>query len=167
MQRGPVTEARRFEMIAEIGVLEEHSILEIGCDHGGFLDWLGREHAGLDYTGICSEPSETESLRRRFPAVRILNEAAGRLLGLDADWVFIRPAALPKATVATPEHLRDLVERWFPSAHFGLSIDLSEALSDPDAFDAGRLASLLRPLASRVTLHHEGDPGAAALFLYR
>lgn len=57
----------RFKIFSEIGDLNQHSILDIGCGFGDFYQYLKDNNIKVDYTGIDICPVFIDVCRKRFP----------------------------------------------------------------------------------------------------
>jgi SAM-dependent methyltransferase len=63
----PVSQQRRFSILAEIGPLTDCSVLDIGCGLGDFLPWLQERFPEIRYTGIDVTPAMIAKAAERFP----------------------------------------------------------------------------------------------------
>ena len=57
----------RFKIFSEIGNLDGHSVLDIGCGFGDFYQYLKDQSIKIKYTGIDVCPSFINVCRQRFP----------------------------------------------------------------------------------------------------
>jgi SAM-dependent methyltransferase len=64
----PVSQEKRFSVLAEIGSLDHTSVLDVGCGLGDFLPWLRQRFPAITYTGIDVTPAMIAKARERFPS---------------------------------------------------------------------------------------------------
>ena len=57
----------RFKIFSEIGNLDGHSVLDIGCGFGDFYQYFKDQSIKIKYTGIDVCPSFIKVCRQRFP----------------------------------------------------------------------------------------------------
>jgi SAM-dependent methyltransferase len=105
------SQAKRFRVLAEIGLKNGERVLDVGCGLGDFYGWMQDNGLqGVSYKGIDITPALIEKARAKYPGqdfeVRNILESAS---GCEADYVFVsgifakrsrERAAFAKAMVA-------------------------------------------------------------------
>ena len=64
----------RFEILSEIGNLENCSILDVGCGVGDLYDFLRSRLGGFAYLGIDIVPEMIGQAKQKYPTADFLNE---------------------------------------------------------------------------------------------
>lgn len=171
------SQERRFAVLAEIGLADGDSVLDVGCGIGDLLAWLGRARLAVDYTGLDITPLMVETARDRFPQHVFV---AGCLLHdppLPAacfDWV-VASGIFAHRRDRPDAYMRAMIEAMLTRARKGVAVN-SLSLKAPYAHrwtlyhadpDATHAWARDRADVARVVLREDYNPSDFTLYLYR
>lgn len=166
---------RRFEVLAEGGIADGDSVLDVGCGTGDLLAFLrGRGHVGV-YRGIDITPEMVGACRTRFPDVRfdVANLMTDDLQGFRECDVVVASGLFYYRRHEPAAYMRQMVERLFSLATKLLVFNSLSAWADRPSegveFRADPIKTLnfCRGLSAKVALRHDYHPGDFTIYLRR
>ncbi len=118
----------RFAVLADIGIGDGDSLLDVGCGFGDFKRWIESRECRLDYTGIDLSPDLVEQARARHPDGRFfigdlfdLPDSEGRF-----DWVILSGALNEQLHDDSTYALR-VIERMYALCRNGVAFNMLDA----------------------------------------
>jgi trans-aconitate methyltransferase len=168
----PRSQTARFEVLAEIGDLNGHSVLDVGCGHGDLRAFLGERYPNLHYLGIDHfEPFLEVAYERHasWPNTRFLlgDFTTARLPEVD---YIVASGALGYRDQESDFVVR-MIDKLYASCRVALGFNLLRHVPDGEtvlaAYDPETIASHCRRLASRVSLREGYLQNDFTVFLYR
>ncbi len=164
----------RFAAAFRRGLLEDSSILDVGCGFGHMLDYLRRRKINARYTGVDIAPPMIDTARQWHPEgdFRLLNILESPI-DEHWDWVF-----LVGAFNATPghegwwEYVQQMMRRMYDLCNRGVAADFLSSYVDfqkPGAFHARpeQVFSFAKTLTRRVSLCHDYMAYEFMVYLYK
>ncbi len=117
---------RRFEVLADIGIGTNDTVLDIGCGLGDFYQFLKeRGHTG-EYTGIDITPGMVERARIRFAQGRFLNGDFWEIDNTLYDWV-TASGIFYLNTEGGAQYVQDSAKKMFQIARKGIAFNCLSA----------------------------------------
>lgn len=168
----PRSQTARFEVLAEIGDLNDHSVLDVGCGHGDLRAFLDERYPRLHYLGIDHFEPFLEVAHERYaswPNTRYLlgDFTTARLP--ETDYV-IASGALGYRSRESDFAIR-MIDKLYSSCRVALGFNLLGHLPDGEtilaAYDPETIASHCQRLASRISLREGYLQDDFTVFLYR
>jgi trans-aconitate methyltransferase len=170
--KSPRSQTARFEVLAEIGDLNGHSVLDVGCGHGDLRAFLGERYPDLHYLGIDHFEPFLEVADERYASW----PNTGFLLGdfttarlPEVDYV-IACGALGYRTQESDFVVR-MIDKLYASCRVALGFNLLRHIPEGEAvlaaYDPEPIADHCRRLTSRVSLREGYLPDDFTVFLYR
>ena len=165
------SQRRRFEMLAEIGDLNDCTILDVGCGHGDMRAHLGEKFPRLRYAGI----------EQMEPFLQVAVERYGDL----PDTVFYQgdfsTAVLPEFDFVLasgalgyrsnePDFVLHMITRLFACSSIGFGFNMLRRVPHPQgvlaAYEPDFIVAHCRELTSRVELHEGYLQDDFTVFMY-
>lgn len=168
----PRSQTARFEMLAEIGDLNDHSVLDVGCGHGDLRAFLGEQYPNLHYLGIDHFEPFLEVAYERYaswPNTRFLlgDFTTARLP--EVDYV-LASGALGYRSQESDFVVR-MIDKLYASCRVALGFNLLRHMPDREtvlaAYDPEAIDNHCQRLASRVSLREGYLQDDFTVFLYR
>jgi trans-aconitate methyltransferase len=173
-------QARRFEVLCEVGDLEGATLADVGCGLGDLFGHLRARGASARYVGYDITPGMVEAARAKYPEARFeLRDVLAEGLGGPFDYVF----ASGTFNIRIPDHdafLREMLAVMFAGCRravaFNILRPLAEELPEPFAtwareqyyeIEPDALVPDCRALGAEVEAREGYLPGEFALYLRR
>ena len=164
----------RFKVLAEVGKLNNSSLLDVGCGMGDLYGWLKEENIATRYRGIDITPEMTTIAKKRFPGGDF---SVGNMLestqGSGQQYDFIIASGIFYLRQNAPvEYLQTMVATMFKAARIAVAFNSLSTWFEPK--DAGEFyadplqtVQFCRTLTPWVCLRHDYHPRDFTVFLYR
>ncbi len=168
----PEGQRRRFEVLAEIGGLDGHRVLDVGCGLGHLYDFLARRKIRARYVGFDLSPRIVASARKLHPGVTFeVRDALSDPLPRKADFVFAS-GVLNLDTGNNEAAMRRLLRACFTACRVAAGVNMLSTWADRFErqrfyYDPLRMAQVARRLTRRVVLRHDYMPHDFTLYLHR
>jgi len=174
--RSQEAQQRRFAVLAEIGLRDRHTVLDVGCGTGDLVHWmLHHDLTPRDYLGLDITPAMVEAARARFPEHRFLRGCPltdPDLLDDRYDWVLA--SGIFAHRYEDPEaYMHRMIGAMLERATLGVAVN-SLSSKAPNAaqwtmFHANPEATLAwaRTVAPVAVLREDYDPHDFTLYLYQ
>ena len=163
----------RFKVLAEVGIKNGDSILDLGCGFGDFINYLGRHNISVDYTGYDINPSLIKIAQSRFPdkvfAVKdILDEQFPVFDYIVSSSCF----NLPLSAHDNYEFVELIMKRCFEHSRKGVSIDFLSSYVDFESaegfhYQPQRVFDIAKRITKRVNLRHDYPLFEFNIYLYK
>jgi SAM-dependent methyltransferase len=162
----------RFEILAEIGDLHKHSVLDLGCGFGDFYEFLSAKGLDIDYTGYDISPKFVAIAKGRhsnlhFEVKDILKDPVER------KFDYIVSSGIFNYKISNNEQfIRELFRKSLELSNLGVAHNmLSSCVDYRDAnlyyADSSEILSFCQTLSRRVTLRHDYMPFEFTAYVYK
>jgi len=159
----------RFRILAEMGISQGSTLLDVGCGLGDFYAWQKNQGLELKYFGVDITPAMVVAAKKRFDDAHfqvadLLENDAGSFDYVIASGIFYFRENDPQG------YLEHTVERLFKKCRIGLAFNsLSNWSPRQDAgefyADPLRTVDFCRSLSPFVTLRHDYHPGDFTIYI--
>ncbi len=163
----------RFQVLAEVGIEERHSVLDVGCGLGHFLSFLrGGGNLGM-YRGVDSCEAMIAALTRGDSTL-LADFVVADALTADlprADYA-VSSGMLNIETSANEEQMATLLRKCFDACTIGCAVNMlsSRAQTKRDGrhyYDPAAWLQRAFEISPSVVLRHDYRPNDFTLYLYR
>lgn len=163
----------RFDVMTQVGELEGHSVLDVGCGLGNLLGFLRQRNIHCDYNGVDIHHGMIDEARRRFPDTKF--EVSDILELKDPlpqyDYVLLS-GALNLSQDGHGEFMKAIVGRLFGLARRAAAFNVLSVFADffsPGEFYANPIEVLKYcfSFTRKVSLRHDYLPHDFTVFLYK
>jgi SAM-dependent methyltransferase len=166
------TQNLRFRILAEIGQLANHSVLDVGCGLCAFYEYLVRPGIKCDYTGYEIQDSMFKIAQKRFPQLPIFQRDF--LTDTDEktyDYVIMAGILSLKLT-ENERYIRSMFETALRRCKIGIAANMMSTYVDyHDDYlyyaDPCEIFKLAKELTPRVALRHDYMPYEFIIYLYK
>jgi len=164
----------RFDILAEIGISEGSSVLDVGCGLADFYAHLIGKGINVQYTGIDIVPELIDEARIAYPALdlRTLDLQDNPFPAGSYDYVVSSQVFNLRLEKEKNEALvQDMLRVMFNIARSGVAIDLLTSYVDFQQehlyyYQPEKLFSFAKQLTRRVTLRHDYPLFEFCIYLY-
>jgi SAM-dependent methyltransferase len=166
------TQHKRFDVLAQIGNLNNCTILDIGCGNADLCSYLNQKFEQIQYHGIDLISLFLDNAiekNKDFPNTRFY---VGDFMDADlpaADYILLSGALNYKNT--DPDYIFKAIAKLYHHSKIGLAFNLlSEALS-PDSiivsYPPAIIKAFCETLSPKVVLKNDYDDSDFTLFVYK
>ena len=170
------SQKKRFEVLSEIGDLNNSSILDIGCGTGAFYKYLNNIYQDIDYTGIDINENMVKIAMENFSGVTffctdILNKVENKIRNRKFDYVFLS-GALNLSINSHEVIVNDMMRKMFDLSIKGVALNFlsihadffsaGECYSDPE-----KILSTALMIDRKVTLRHDYMPHDFTVYIFK
>lgn len=118
----------RFKVLADIGIQDADSVLDVGCGFGDFKFWHESKQCKLDYTGIDLSPDLLAKAQEKHPDGNFLS---GDLFDMDFeeksfDWVILS-GALNEQLHDNSSYAKSIITRMYQLCRKGVAFNMLDA----------------------------------------
>ncbi|MBB4313049.1 class I SAM-dependent methyltransferase [Roseospira marina] len=173
------SQQRRFLVLSEAGLRSGHSLLDVGCGTGDFVEWLNDHGYDLGYCGLDLTPAMVDHAAFRFPELTFVQ---GCLLATPPpvlplprfDWV-VASGIFAHRRDDPETYMRAMIRAMLDRADRGVSVN-SLSMNAPHANrwtlfhaepEAARAWAESQDDVVRVVLREDYDPNDFSLYLYK
>jgi SAM-dependent methyltransferase len=165
----------RFDVLTQIGDLQNASVLDVGCGFGDLRAFLKKKGIVVRYTGLDLQPAFIEEARRRHPGGEFFCADVERFdPPQPPDYVLISGTFNVKFREDQEAWVFRILHRLFGLAQRGVGINMLSTYYDPghyrdDMFycHPERALAEAHAITRWVTLRHDYLPHDFTLYLYR
>lgn len=163
----------RFQVLADIGVSEGDSILDVGCGLGDFYEWLDKNLPSLAYAGLDMTPAMVKAAAKRFPSVSFIEGTIDALIEQRQQFDFVMASGIFAHRQQSPiDFLHNMIEKMYEQSIKGCAFNCLSSwrdIKDEQEFYANPLSTVefCRSLSSRVVLRHDYHEGDFTIYMYR
>ncbi|MAH06459.1 MAG: hypothetical protein CL561_12960 [Alphaproteobacteria bacterium] len=164
---------KRFKILAEIGLTDNDSVLDIGCGLGDLFGWLKmHDYKNIQYKGIDITDALIKQAQVKYPSA--VFESVNVLEGnytTQFDYVFAS-GVFAKRNTDTANFAKTMIEKMFSFAQKGVAFNslssLSENLSaDDNSLDPYGLLDFCRNLSPWTILRMDYHPHDFTIYIKR
>jgi SAM-dependent methyltransferase len=162
----------RFEILSQIGELNNCSILDIGCGFGDLYGFLTKKGLNIKYTGYDINPSLIKIAKEVYPeAFFEVKDVEGEEVNKVFDWVFSSGIFNFKLS-DNESFIRSMLRKMFQLSKKGVAADFMSTYVDfknkelyytrpEDIFN------FCKTLSKRVSLRHDYMPFEFCVYIYK
>jgi 2-polyprenyl-3-methyl-5-hydroxy-6-metoxy-1,4-benzoquinol methylase len=162
----------RFAVLAEVGNLNNCSVLDIGCGFGDFYDFLETKGINTQYTGYDISTKFIKIAQKRHPALSfavkdILEEKTSK------KFDYVVSSGVVNARLSDNEGvLQRLIAECFKLCKIGAAVNMMSKYVDYEDkslfyYSPERVFTFCKTLTKRVTLRHDYMPFEFTVYLYK
>ena len=162
----------RFKILAQIGDLAHHSVLDVGCGYADLYPFLKQRFAGVAYLGIEQMPELLEVAQARYSHATDINLSTGDFLAAPlplSDYVLASGSLNYRHR--HPRFIYQAIEKLFAGCRLGLGFNLlswEPAGGGPlAAYDPADIVAFCKTLTPNVVLLEGYWDGDFTVFVYR
>lgn len=162
----------RFEILSEIGDLNNCSILDIGCGFGDFCGFLIKKGLNVEYTGYDINPNLIRIAREVYPKAHFeVKDIEEEEINKVFDWVF-SSGAFNFRLSNNEGFIRSMLRSMFQLSKKGVAADFMSAYVDfknEEAYYAKpeEIFSFCKTLSKRLLLRHDYIPFEFCVYIYK
>jgi SAM-dependent methyltransferase len=161
----------RFSMLADIGDMNNRSVLDVGCGHGDLRGYLGAQYPSLHYTGIDQARSflAVAAERYQLPNTTFLMCDFFNAELPPADYVLLSGSLNYRSS--DPDFIYKMIAKLFNASQIACGFNLLSYINDPGgilvAYNIDKIMSHCRTLSTNVVLHNKYCDGDFTVWMYR
>ena len=163
---------RRFNILNQIGDLQNQSLLDVGCGFADLYDFLKDKKIEVNYTGLDITEPILEDARKKFPLVKFINDS---LLNLPESSMFDYVFASGIYTYRSEkeyEYIEDMTKSMFAHCIKGVAFNcLSQWADTKDEgefyADPCTIIEIGHKLTKRLVMRHDYQPNDFTIYLYK
>lgn len=162
----------RFMALTNIGKMNHHSILDVGCGFGDLLDFLEKQRLIVDYVGYDINPEFIEIAKDRHKKVKFeVRDIEEDVNEQRFDWVLSSGVFNHKVS-DNEEFVRNMLTKMFEIAKLGVAVDFLSTYVDFQEgnsyhSDPKEVFDFCKSLTKRVTLRHDYLLYEFCVYLYK
>lgn len=164
----------RFKVLSEVGDLNNHSVLDLGCGFGDFYLDLKERGIKVDYTGYDICPDFIEICKKRFTEARFETKD----IQIDPvkqrfDYVVSSQTFNNKLVNEDNETLiRDIIKKAYELSNIGMAIDMLSTYVDFKEerlyyYNPEEIFKFCKTITKRVALRHDYPLFEFTLYVYK
>lgn len=168
----PESQLRRFEVLVQVGDIQNSSILDVYCGLADFYDFLKASGLNVDYRGIEVVPAFVRQIRKSRPEARVetgdfLEESFG------GEWDYVFASGIFYREVSDSLALmRKSIEKMFRMCRRAVAFNSLSAYAgvrEPGEFLASpeETFAFCKSLTPCVTLRHDYMPHDFTIYMYK
>ena len=170
------SQKKRFEVLSEIGNLNNCSILDIGCGTGAFYKHLDNLYHDINYTGIDINENMVKIAKQTFPettffCIDILNKVENEIKNRKFDYIFL--SGVLNLSINNHEAMvSDMMKKMFDLSIKGIALNFLSMHAD--FFSAGecylnpeKILSAALMIDRKVTLRHDYMPHDFTVYIFK
>jgi len=169
----PKSQKQRFEVLSEIGDLNDKDILDVGCGFGDFRSFLNKQKIQIgSYAGIDLNYESIKIARERHPTDLFF---LGDILELEKGPLIDYSFASGLFCLATPgwyDHFLEVCQKMFDISEIGVGFNLLSIhgeCKNKNAFYAAPsdILSFAEVITHKVVLRHDYRDNDFTIYMYR
>jgi len=162
----------RFCILAEIGNLNNHSVLDVGCGFGDFCDFLEKRKLKIQYSGYDISSKFIEIARKRHPdKIFKVKDILKENLRNKFDYVISSGICNLRISDNT-NFLKKILVKSFELSKLGVAANMISNYVDYEDEDlyyyrSDEIFTFSKNLTKRVALRHDYMPFEFTIYLYK
>ena len=163
-----VSQKLRFNILSKVGLLEGHSVLDVGCGLGDLYAWLQYQGIKCRYSGIDITPKMVVSARERFPGINFFIQDVFNQIPEKHDYILMSGVF----AYQNIHSFKEMITILFQCANEAIAFNLLSSLSpDKDSgefyADPAEILKFCQTLTSWVVLRHDYHPRDFTIYMYK
>jgi len=170
--RDKVQQYVRFAILSEIGDLNNHSVLDIGCGFGDFFDFLKQKGMKVEYTGYDISSRLIKIAEKKYPrAIFKVKDISEEEVNKKFDYV-ISSGIFNHKLSNNENFVREMLTKSFELCNIGIAINMMSSYVDYQDehlyyYHPEAIFAFCKSLTRRVTLRHDYMPYEFTIYLYK
>lgn len=164
---------KRFEVLADIGILSGHTVLDVGCGLGSFYRFLAGKNIKVDYTGLDISWKMAQHANMAIERGSIIQGNLDCISGERKrfDWV-VASGVFTYGFSDVAGVFNEAVEKMWRVAGSGVAFNVLSSWADTRTpgelqVDPSDILPLCSTLTRRVCLRHDYMPHDFTVYLFR
>lgn len=159
----------RFQVLSEIGNINNSTVLDVGCGFGDFCGFFEKKKLNVKYYGVDINQDFINIAKNRYPNGNFeLRDIEKNPFKKKFDWVF----GAGIFTLASLKNVEPIIKEQFRICKKGIAIDfLGTYVTYKDSFlfytPPEKMFKFAKTLTNRVTLRHDYKPYEFCMYLYK
>jgi SAM-dependent methyltransferase len=160
----------RFEILCQIGDINNSSILDVGCGFGDLFGYLKYKKSKVKYLGVDINSNLIEIGKKIYPKANLKVLDIGQTKSKQKfDWVFFSGISSKGCTYP---YIKRMMTKMFSLCKKGIAMNFVGGVIDfksKDLFysDVGKIYSITSTLSNRVTIRHDYAPYEFTVYVYK
>ncbi len=160
----------RFEILCQIGNLDNSSILDVGCGFGDLFGYLNTKKINVRYHGVDINSNLIKIGKTIYPNANLkVFDIDNEKISKKFDWVFFSGISSKGCTYP---YIKKMMKKMFDLSKKGIAMNFVGGIIDfktPDLFysDPGKIYSITKTLSNRVTIRHDYAPYEFTTYVYK
>ena len=166
------SQLKRFEIISQIGDMDDLSILDAGCGHGDLRAFLGKKYPSMRYAGIDQMEAFLDVATARYGSLPDTTFYLGDCWTAELpNMDYVLACGLLAYRNSKPDFIYRMIDKLFGSCRLGFGFNLLKNVSDPDGilvnYDPKDILSYCKTLTPKVVLREGYADDDFTIFMYQ
>ena len=167
------SQIKRFEILADIGINDGDSLLDVGCGLADFNEWLKKFRPGVNYSGIDITPEMIIRARTRFPDDDFINASIFDVELPEKKYDFVVASGIFFFRKEKPlEYMLQVINNMFRLCKKGIAFNSlsvwAKNKTDGEFYaDPFEVIDYCRTLSPFIDLRHDYHLGDFSVYIYR
>jgi len=164
----------RFQVLSEVGDLNNHSVLDLGCGFGDFYQYLKERGIRVNYAGYDICPDFIEICKTRFPDAQFeVKDIQTERVEQKFDYIVSSQTFNNKLVNEDNETLiRDIIKGAYELSNTGVALDMLSTYVDFREehlyyYNPEEIFKFCKTITKRVTLRHDYPLFEFTVYLYK
>lgn len=159
----------QFEVLCQIGRLDNCSILDVGCGFADLYQYLKYRKTKVNYYGVDINPLFIKIAKKLYPKIKVeVRDIQKKKFSKKFDWLFFSGIS----TSCNYNYIKDMMTEMFRICKKGVAMNFVGGVIDyksKDLFysDPEKIYSITRGISNRVTIRHDYAPYQFVLYVYK
>jgi SAM-dependent methyltransferase len=160
----------RYNVLSEIGKLNNCSILDVGCGFGDFYGFLKHKKMNVNYFGIDITPGLIEFGKKIYPKANFeVRDFENKKFKQKFDWVFF--SGISSAGV-NYKIIKKIMKEMYKICKSGIALNFVGGVLDYKTkgifySDPEKIYNISKELSNRITLRHDYMPFEFTIYVYK
>ncbi len=167
------TEKIRYTILSEIGDLNNHSILDVGCGFGNLYDFLKNKNLSFSYKGIDINPKIISLAKEKHPNISFETLDFGSYQNGKYDYIFCS-GALSFKVPNYKQFYFEYIKKMFNSSNIGIAFNMLNYKNNTNhgddklfaTYSTKEIYDFCLTLTSKVTIRENYLPNDFTIYLY-
>ena len=169
------SQEKRFQVLVEIGNLENNSILDIGCGLGSLFEFIKKKYGILSYTGVDINPKMIELAKQNFSEAEFIEidiiKNRDFINKRKFDYVFLS-GALNLSEDKHYKNIKSMMKEMFFLSKKGVALNFLSMFSDhlfPGEYycNPKDILDIAFSMTKKVILRHDYMQHDFTIYLYK
>lgn len=167
------TEQIRYTILSEIGDLNSHSILDVGCGFGNLYDFLRNKNLSFSYKGIDINPKAIMIAKEKHPNINFETVDFGNYKNDKYDYIFCS-GALSFKIPNYKQFYFEYIKKMFNCSTIGIAFNMLNDKNNTNleddklyaTYSVKEVQDFCLTLTSRITIRENYLPNDFTVYLY-